>query len=61
MPYGEEGIPLAHRVARHLAAFEAVCRGLGDLEPGKAVVIDGLPPFAEVLEKGPGEFLTAAD
>ena len=61
VPYGEEGIPLAHRVARHLAAFEAVLRGLGDLEPEKAVTVDGVPPFAEVLEKGPGEFLRAAE
>ncbi len=61
MPYSEEGIPLAHRVARHLAAFEAVLRGLGDLEPEKAVAVDGLPPFAEVLEKGLGKFLRAAE
>jgi hypothetical protein len=61
VPYGEEGIPLAERVARHLAALEAIVRGLGDLEPGKAVAVDGLPPFAEVLEKGLGEFLRAAE
>ncbi|OGD18522.1 MAG: succinylglutamate desuccinylase [Candidatus Aminicenantes bacterium RBG_16_63_16] len=61
VPYGEEGIPLAQRVARHLAAVEAIVRGLGDLEPAKAIAIENFPPFAEVLEKGLGAFLRAAE
>jgi hypothetical protein len=61
VPYGEEGIPLAQRVARHLAAVEAIVRALGDLEPEKSIVIENIPPFAEVREKGLGAFLRAAE
>jgi len=57
VPYGEEGIPLAVRVARHLAAVEAVVGSLAELEPEKAVEIEGLPSPAEVQKKGLGAFL----
>jgi hypothetical protein len=57
VPYGEEGIPLAHRVARHLAALESIVRGLGDLEPDKAVAVENVPPFAAVRDGGLGGFL----
>jgi len=61
VPYGEEGIPLAQRVARHLAAIEAIGRGLGDLEPEKAIAIDNVPPFAKVQDRGVGAFLRAVE
>jgi hypothetical protein len=57
VPYGEEGIPLALRVARHLAAVKALLGGLAELEPDKAVEIKGLPSPAEVQQKGVGAFL----
>ncbi len=57
VPYGEEGIPLSQRVARHLAGIDALLQALRELEPEKAVEIAGLPPAAEVLEKGLGPFL----
>jgi hypothetical protein len=57
VPYGDEGISLARRVARHLAAVESIVRSLGELEPDKALAIEGLPAFAEVQEKGLGPFL----
>jgi hypothetical protein len=59
VPYGEEGIPLALRVARHLAAIEAVLGGLAELEPDKAVEIEDLPAAAEVQKRGVGAFLHA--
>lgn len=61
VPYGEEGIPLAQRVARHLAAVAAIVRGLGDLEPEKSIAIENSPPFTEVREKGLGAFLRAPE
>jgi len=61
VPYGEEGIPLAQRVARHLAGVEAIVRGLSDLEPDKSIAIKNIPPFAEVREMGLGAFLRAAE
>ncbi|HCS47918.1 MAG TPA: succinylglutamate desuccinylase [Candidatus Aminicenantes bacterium] len=57
VPYGEEGIPLALRVARHLAALKALLGGLAELEPEKAVEVEGMPPPAEVQKKGLGAFL----
>jgi hypothetical protein len=57
VPYGEEGIPLAQRVARHLAGIDALLQALRELEPEKAVEIAGLPSAAEVQEKGLGLFL----
>jgi hypothetical protein len=61
VPYGEEGIPLAQRVARHLAAVEAIVHGLGDLEPDRSIAIENVPPFAQVQAKGLGAFLRAAE
>lgn len=61
VPYGEEGIPLAQRVARHLAAVEAIVRGLAELEPDKALSIENIPPFAQVQQKGLGTFLHAPE
>jgi hypothetical protein len=55
--YGEEGIPLALRVARHLAGIKALLGSLAELEPDKAVVVEGLPPATEVQQKGVGAFL----
>jgi hypothetical protein len=57
VPYGEEGIPLAQRVARHLAGIDALLQALRELEPEKAVGIAGQPSAAEVQEKGLGLFL----
>ncbi len=57
VPYGEEGIPLAQRVARHLAAVEAIVRSLGELEPDKSLAIEGIPAFTRVRERGLGAFL----
>jgi hypothetical protein len=57
VPYGEEGIPLAQRVARHLAAVEAIVRSLAELEPAKALSIENIPPFAQVQQRGLGAFL----
>ncbi len=57
VPFGEEGIPLAQRVARHLAGMEALISSLKELEPEKAVEVENIPPWAEVQEKGVGPFL----
>ena len=55
--YGKEGIPLASRIARHLAAIEALLSGLGELEPDKAVRLENIPPWADVQKYGLGRFL----
>ncbi|MBM3284510.1 MAG: succinylglutamate desuccinylase/aspartoacylase family protein [Candidatus Aminicenantes bacterium] len=57
VPFGEEGIPLRLRVARHVAAVSALLSSLEALEPEKAVLLERLPPPAAILEKGLGAFL----
>ncbi len=57
VPYAEEGIPLSQRVARHLAALDALVKSLAELDPDRAVAIEGIPPPAEVQQKGLGAFL----
>lgn len=57
VPYPVEGVPLKERVARHLAALKAILSGLEELEPEKAVDINGIPLPPDVLEKGIGPFL----
>jgi hypothetical protein len=61
VPYGEEGIPLSLRVARHLAAVNALLASLEALEPEKSVVSGNIPPPQQVLEKGLGVFLHPPD
>ncbi|MDO4785653.1 MAG: succinylglutamate desuccinylase/aspartoacylase family protein [Fretibacterium sp.] len=57
IPYTEDQ-PLALRVARHVTALR-VCMGLlGDvLGPEKAVRVEGLPDYADILDRGVGPFL----
>jgi hypothetical protein len=50
-------VPLSERVARHLAGIEAVLQSLAELEPEKAVVIEGVPAWRRVLDEGLGPFL----
>lgn len=57
VPYGEEGIPLKLRVARHLAAVKSILSSLAELHPEKRVEIKNMPSSSEVREKGIGPFL----
>jgi hypothetical protein len=57
VPYDEKGTPLGGRVARHLAAVEAVLQSLAELEPEKAVAFEGFPDWRRVAEEGLGPFL----
>ncbi len=57
VPYPPEGIPLKLRVARHLAAIEALLSALEELEPEKGIRLIGLPGWAEVLHRDVGFFL----
>ena len=57
VPFGEEGIPLSLRTARHLAALQALLGALAELAPDKTFVIEGMPSAAEVQKRGVGAFL----
>jgi predicted deacylase len=57
VPYGEEGIPLKLRVARHLAAIKSILSSLEELHPEKRIEIKNMPSSNEVRKKGLGPFL----
>lgn len=58
VPYPVEGVPLKHRVARHLAAIRAVFAALAELEPeGGPLEIIGMPSAGDVEGQGIGAFL----
>lgn len=57
VPFGEEGIPLKLRVARHLATIKALISSLKELDSHKIIEIDNMPPSSEVKERGIGAFL----
>ena len=57
VPFGEEGIPLKLRVARHLAAIKSLVSSFKELESNKKIDIDNMPSSFKVNEGGIGAFL----
>jgi len=57
IPYDEGGVPLSRRVARHIAAITAVLEAQAELEPEKAVEVENLPGWKQILDEGLGPFL----
>lgn len=57
VPFDEEGIPLKLRVARHLAAINALLSSFNELEAQKTIEIQKIPSFSQVCQKGVGAFL----
>lgn len=57
VPYGEEGVPLKLRVARHLAAVKSILSSLEELHPEKRIEIKNMPSSSEVRKMGIGPFL----
>ena len=56
VPFGEEGIPLKQRVARHLAALETIVSSFNETEK-ESIVILNIPSHLGVSERGIGFFL----
>ncbi len=57
VPYGEDGIPLKLRVARHLAAVKSILSCLEELHPEKKIEIKNMPSSSELRKMGIGPFL----
>ncbi|UCC38269.1 MAG: succinylglutamate desuccinylase/aspartoacylase family protein [Candidatus Aminicenantes bacterium] len=57
IPFGDEGIPLRLRVARHLATIKALISSFKELDSNKIIEIDNMPPPSQIKEKGIGTFL----
>ena len=58
VPFDEHGIPLKHRVARHLASLKALVSSLYELHPDLLIQIQNVPPSTDVEKAGIGAFLT---
>jgi len=57
VPFPEEGWPLDVRVARHLAGVSAFAASVGEITPGREIVLTGVPEYPSVVGQGLGRFL----
>jgi hypothetical protein len=57
VPFEGQGIALSVRVARHTATVMELVRTLSETLPERAVVIEGVPAYEEVVTKGVGAYL----
>lgn len=57
VPFGQEGHPLKHRVARNMATIEEIIAAYNDANKGNKIVLDGLPGYDDIQKKGIGAFL----
>jgi predicted deacylase len=57
VPFDEKGWPLKQRVARHLAAIEEVLGAWNELNPQTPIVVEDIPPYADVIARGLGAYL----
>ncbi|MCP2620131.1 succinylglutamate desuccinylase/aspartoacylase family protein [Candidatus Aminicenantes bacterium AC-334-K16] len=59
VPFDEHGIPLTHRVARHLAAVKTLLAYLGELSPSQSIEFSHFPSPQILLQDGFKPFLRA--
>lgn len=57
VPFGEEGSPLDERVGRHIQSVSMLLEVFSTYNPDRAIAVDHLPTFHEVLQNGLGAFL----
>ena len=55
-PIDENGWPIDVRVGRHLSTILESIKNFSEMHPDKAVEIEGVPRYKEVIEKGLGTF-----
>mgnify|MGYP007023826002 FL=1 len=53
----ETGEPMEHRVGRHITGFTELINSYNMYYPEKSIVIENLPDYNILMEKGVGEFL----
>lgn len=58
--YDESGKHLNQRVARHVASISAFMENLSLFDEEKGVVIEGVPGYAEINERGVGYYLSSS-
>ncbi len=52
--------PIELRTARHVTAVKKFLDMIGDVRPGKEIVVENIPSYEEINEKGIGAFLAPA-
>lgn len=57
VPYDENGHPLEERVGRHLTGISQLVLVMGENEPEKEIVMEGIPSYTDLLENGIGFYL----
>lgn len=57
VPYDENGHPLEERVGRHLTGVVQLVTVMGENEPDKEIIMEGIPSYADLLENGVGHYL----
>lgn len=57
VPYDENGHPLGERVGRHLTGVVELVTVMGENEPDKEIIMEGLPTYEELFENGVGQYL----
>ncbi len=55
--YPEDGLPLNQRVARHLFSLQKMIEIWNSYHPDHAIVVQHIPAYSEMVEKGIGAFL----
>ena len=56
--YPATGIPLSVRTGRHVATTQAIARVFSEFYPDRSIVIEGIPSYDELVERGAGAFLS---
>jgi len=57
VPFDETGHPMEHRVARHIATIAEFAFVLGLEHPQYEIIIEGIPDYHDLQERGIGAFL----
>jgi hypothetical protein len=58
VPFTSDGWPVATRVARHLAMLTEFFAAGAEFSPDRAVTVEGLPSYDELVSKGLGPYLS---
>jgi hypothetical protein len=60
VPFTPTGHPLRQRVARNMASIEEIITAYNETNPGKEILLENLPGYEPVMEKGIGAFFNPA-
>lgn len=57
VPFDENGHPLEERVGRHLTSINELAKAYSNQYEDAPIIIENIPEFSEIKEKGLGEYL----